>query len=70
MGTSNILTAVLDVFSSVGAWITDAVNDLIPMFYSAESGLTFMGILAVAGLAISVVFLLLNIIQNFLHFRG
>lgn len=70
MGTSNILTAVLDVFSSVGEWITNAVTDLIPMFYTPEAGLTFMGILAVAGLAISVVFLLLNIIQNFLHFRG
>lgn len=65
-----ILTSILEVFSSVGTWIAEAVTDLLPMFYVAETGLTFMGILAVAGLAISVVFLMIGVIQNFLHFRG
>ena len=65
-----ILEKVLDVFSGVGDWISGAVTDLIPMFYAADTGLTFLGVLAVAGLAFSVVFLVLGIIQNFLHFRG
>lgn len=65
-----ILQSILDVFSSVGTWIAESVTELMPMFYSAESGLTFMGVLAVAGLAFSVIFLVLGIIQNFLHFRG
>lgn len=64
-----VLTSVLDVFSAVGEWLATTVNDLIPMFYG-ETGLTFLGVLAVAGLAFSVIFLILNIIQNFLHFRG
>lgn len=67
---TNILTSILDVFDAVGTWIVEAVNSLTPMFYGAETGLTFMGVLAVAGLAFSVVFLILGIIQNFLHFRG
>ena len=66
----SILQSVLDVFSSVGTWISEALNDLMPIFYNAESGLTFLGILAVAGLAFSVVFLVIGIIQKFLHFRG
>lgn len=66
----NILDAILDVFSSVGTWITGSVSTLMPMFYTAESGLTFIGVLGVAGLAFSVVFLIIGIIQNFLHFRG
>lgn len=66
---SGVLGAILDVFSSVGTWISESVNDLMPMFYG-ESGLTFIGVLAVAGLAFSVVFLIIGIIQNFLHFRG
>lgn len=66
----DILTAILAVFSAVGEWITGAVTDLIPMFYVAETGLTFLGVLAVAGLAFSVIFLVMGIIQNFLHFRG
>lgn len=66
----NILDSILEVFSSVGEWISSAVVDIMPMFYSAEGGLTLVGILAVAGLAFSVVFLVIGIIQNFLHFRG
>lgn len=68
--TASILTYILEVFTAVGNWISTAVNNLMPMFYNAETGLTFMGILSVAGLAFSVVFLVLGIIQNFLHFRG
>ena len=68
--TNTILNAVLDVFEAVGSWITTAVTDLIPMFYTNEDGLTFLGILAVCGLAFSVVFLLIGIIQKFLHFAG
>lgn len=65
-----VLSAILEVFTSVGTWITTAVTNIMPMFYTAESGLTFLGVLAVAGLAFSVVFLVMGIIENFLHFRG
>lgn len=66
----NVLEAILAVFSAVGAWIGTAVQSLIPMFYVAETGLTFLGVLAVAGLAFSVIFLIIGIIQRFLHFGG
>lgn len=66
----SIVSAITDVFSEIGTWIASAVSDLMPMFYNAESGLTFLGVLAVCGLAFSVVFLIIGLIQNFLHFRG
>lgn len=68
-----VLDTVLAVFDGIGQWITDAVTALVPMFYTEVDGtgsLTFLGVLAVAGLAFSVVFLIIGIIQNFLHFRG
>lgn len=65
-----VLDTILEVFSSVGEWISTAVNQMIPMFYAADTGLTFVGVLAVAGLAISVAFLIIGVISNFLHFRG
>lgn len=65
-----VLQAILDVFDSIGTWIVTAVADMIPMFYVADTGLTFLGVLAVAGLGISVVFLLIGIVQKFLHFAG
>lgn len=67
---TTVLAAILEVFTSVGTWISTAVNNLVPMFYATDTGLTFLGVLAVAGLAFSVVFLIIGLIQNFLHFRG
>lgn len=64
-----IITAITSVFTAIGSWIADAVGEVTPMFYSAE-GLTFLGTLAVCGLAFSVMFLIIGIIQKFLHFAG
>lgn len=69
----SILNAILAVFTAVGTWITTAVTNILPMFWDSTTGegsLTFLGVLAVAGLAFSVVFLIIGLIQNFLHFRG
>ena len=65
-----MLNSILGVFSKIGQWIYITINELQPIFYTAEGGLTLMGILAVAGLGFSVIFLLIGLIQNFLHFRG
>ena len=70
MTGNSILTAILAVFTAIGEWIGTAVTSLVPMFYGAETGLTFLGVLAVAGLGFSVIFLIIGVIQNFLHFRG
>lgn len=66
----SVLEAILEVFLGVGDWIVTAVQAIVPMFYVAGTGLTFLGVLAVAGLAFSVVFLLINIVKGFLQFRG
>lgn len=65
---TDILTAILAVFKAVGGWIVSSVDELLPLFYKAESGLTFIGVLAVAGLAFSVAFMLINLIKSWLHF--
>ncbi len=67
---SDILTAILAIFTAVGEWFVTALPKLTAIFYVAETGLTFFGVMAVAGLAISVIFLLFGVVQKFLHFRG
>lgn len=67
---TSVITSITGVFSEIATWISSAVTAITPMFYVAESGLTFLGTLAVVGLAFSVVFLIMGIIQNFLHLRG
>lgn len=66
----SIIGQITGVFGKIADWIADAVTDITPMFYTAEAGLTFLGTLATVGLAFSVVFLIMGIIQNFLHLRG
>lgn len=53
-----IISAITGVFTEIGTWIAGAFTDLIPVFWNAtDSQLTFMGVLAVCGLAFSVIFL-------------
>ena len=69
-----ILEAIFEIFSGVGDWIIQSLTSLMDIFWlpGADGGgnLTFLGVLAVAGLAFSVIFLIIGIIQRFLHFRG
>lgn len=68
---TGIITAVTGVFTAISGWITTEISNLTALFYNADdSTLTFLGVLAVCGLAFSVIFLLIGIIQRFLHFRG
>lgn len=67
-----VLEAILGVFTTVGEWIPNAISAMVPIFWTAGTdgagSLTFMGVLAVAGLAFSVIFLVIGIIQKFLRF--
>lgn len=71
-----VLDSVLDLFSEIGDWFSSFVPSMFSLFWTPGASasdpgeLTFLGVLAVAGLAISVIFLILGFIQNFLHFRG
>ena len=66
----SVITAITGVFQSVASWVQQSLLSLIPVFYNAESGLTFFGVLSVFALGISVFFLLLRVVQNFIHLRG
>lgn len=67
---NSVLTAILAVFLAVAEWIGSAVTAITPMFWVAGTGLTFLGTLAVAGLAFAVAFLIIGLIQNFMRFRA
>lgn len=69
-----MLDAVLAVFMAVGEWFATAITALLPIFWTANADgggeLTILGVLALAGLAFSVVFLIVGIISNFFKFRA
>lgn len=66
----SVIESVTGVFSEMFNWFADAVPSAIKVFYDPEKGLNFLGVLTVCGLSISIFFLLIGLIQNFLHFRG
>lgn len=68
--TTSVITALTDVWDAVSTWLVGAFKGIMPMFYDAESGLTFMGVLAAASLGVGLIFLLIRIVQNFIHFRS
>lgn len=73
--TAQVITALTAVFDAVMTWIITAVQSVISVFYvtptnDGAGGLTFLGVLALVALAISIFFLLVGLIQNFLHLRG
>lgn len=59
---------LFSTFGSVGTWISGAADELTSMFY--DGNFTFVGILVIGSLAISVSLLVISLISKFLRFRG
>ena len=65
------ITAITNVFTAMADWISETLPTITAIFYDGASGtLTVLGTLAVIALGISIFFLLMGLVQNFLHFRG
>lgn len=60
---------VLSVFSGVGDWLFGAVQNISTMFWTAETGMTVLGYLAVASLALAVILLIFYLIAGWLKFH-
>lgn len=60
---------VLDTFTGVGSWLSGAVQNISTMFWTAESGMTVLGYLAVASLALAVILLIFYLIAGWLKFH-
>lgn len=68
---ASVVTAITSVFTAIGDWIIQYIPKVIDIFYSSsDNSLTFLGVLAVLALGVSIFFLIMGLIQNFLHFRG
>ncbi len=67
--TATVISAITAVFTAVMSWIITAINSVVAVFWTGEA-LTFLGVLALIALGISIFFLLVGLIQNFLHLRG
>lgn len=71
---TSIITAITTCWTAIFTWLTTSISSLVPIFYEVdaqgEGSLTFLGVLAIIALGVSVFFLIMGLIQNFLHLRG
>lgn len=67
--TSAVITAMTAVFDAIFTWILGAIEAVLAIFWTGEA-LTFLGVLSLIALGISVFFLLVGLIQNFIHLRS
>lgn len=70
--TATVISAITAVFTAVFTWIKTAILSVIEVFYTTgdQGGLTFLGVLSLIALSLSIFFLIMGLIQNFLHLRG
>lgn len=61
--------SILAVFTGVGSWLSSTVGDMTTMFWTAESGLSVLGVLAVASLAVAFVVLLIYLLAGWIKFK-
>lgn len=70
-----VVTAIFDVFSEIGAWIVETFTVIQALFWTVPEGggagsLTFLGTLMVISVGIGLIFLIIGVIQRFLHLRS
>ena len=61
---------ITTTWSEVMEWIISSLADVQVAFYTEAGQLTFLGTLAIIAVGIGIAFLLIGVIQNFLHLRG
>lgn len=68
---TGLLARCFDVFTMVFSRVILWLQTVVGLFFDFEANaLTFFGTFALASLGISIFFLLMRVVQNFLHFRG
>ena len=65
-----MIANITSVWTSMMEWLVDALASVQSVFVSSAGELTFLGTLSVIGVAMGVAFLVIGVVQNFLHLRG
>ena len=64
-----MLSSMTNIFTEVFNWLKLAMTSILEVFV-VDGNFTILGVLALIALAISIFFLLVGVISNFLHLRG
>jgi hypothetical protein len=59
---------LVEALTSFLSWCVTSVQTVVPIFYTAEEGLTIFGWLGMGGLSVGLFTLFVAIFRDFLHF--
>ena len=65
---SSPFAGIFSVFSGVACWLAASFGNVSTIFWTADGGVTVLGVLVVASLAISVILLLVALVAGWLKF--
>lgn len=69
MSGNSVVASIFAVFTEILNWFTTTLGSVGDIFYTAETGLTFIGTLSVIGLGIGVVLLVVNMLKSLIRFK-
>lgn len=63
---TSTITAITEAWTAVSTWYISTFQTVPALFYDAETGLTFVGVLAVMGAGLAIIMGLVMVIRSFL----
>lgn len=65
----NVIETIFAVFTAIIGWFVESITAITGIFWSAETGLTFLGSLALCGLGIAIILMLVALVRSYLRFK-
>ena len=65
----NVVTSITSTWTAVSTWFIDTLNTVPAIFYDSETGLTFIGTLAIFGGGLAIIIGLIGMVRGFLKTR-
>ena len=66
----SIISSFVEVWQALVNYVVSLFPSIIELFYVAETGLTFVGVIAVIMAGVALMLLVFNLIRSFLPMRG
>lgn len=65
----SVITSITEAWTAVATWFIDTMELVPSLFYNAETGLTFLGTLAIFGGGLAVIIGLIGVIRSWVKSR-
>lgn len=65
-----VIEKILEVWTLLVNWFTDSIGSITEVFYSPETGLTFLGGLTILSIALGVATMIVATVRSYLQMKA